>query len=28
LGTLHNNVHSLCIMRIKPRPTSSLVMLW
>jgi len=27
LGTLHNNVHSLCIMRIKPRPTSSLVML-
>jgi len=27
LGTLHNNVHSLCIMGIKPRPTSPLVML-
>jgi hypothetical protein len=27
LGTLHNNVHSLYIMGIKPRPTSPLVML-
>ena len=27
LGTLHHNVHSLCIIGIKPRPTSPLVML-
>ena len=27
LGTLHSNVHSLCIMVIKLRPTFSLVML-